>query len=595
MPSELTRAMNEAVLRRLAGERTYQRGLEYASSGRVEIVEDGLPVEALVRGTMDYRVSLSAEEGVIDYSCDCPVGDEGSFCKHCVATGVVWLALQTETGTSKHKAKQKKFTLADVEKVLLAEDKETLVRVLLEWAKADKRLRERVIVYAAKRAGSDAGVSAVHEALRKAIQVRGFVDYYEVRTYAAGVDEAIDSVGQLLQGGQAAAAIELCEFAIPLLARQMESMDDSDGETSELLGRLQDLHYRACEETRPDPEVLAGKLFHFELHSKFDEFFGAGARYAEILGSEGMAVYRRLAEEEWKKVPARTAQSGRGEWVSYFKITHIMESLAELAGNLDMLIGVLSRDLSHAYSYLRIAEACSKAGEREKALQWAERGVKDFPERTDSRLREFLANLYHGQKRHQEAMKLIWDEFLERPGVETYRILQEHAQRAEAAPEWRERAFAEVRRRIQAQSKAKPRAASFWMVPDRGHSLLVELFLHEQNAEAAWHEAQEDGCSEGLWRTLAKEREKEHPEDAVPIYLRQAEASVDTTKNSGYEDALQLLLRAAPLMTRMGKGEEFARQLALLRGKYKAKRNFIKLLDQNTAQLSAAGKAAGAG
>ena len=51
-----------------------------------------------------------------------------------------------------------------------------------------------------------------------------------------------------------------------------------------------------------------------------------------------MKVYRELAEAEWEKVPARTARHERSEWGRYFRITHIMESLAQASGDVDDLL-----------------------------------------------------------------------------------------------------------------------------------------------------------------------------------------------------------------------------------------------------------------
>lgn len=88
-----------------------------------------------------------------------------------------------------------------------------------------------------------------------------------------------------------------------------------------------------------------------------------------------------------------------------------MEALAEESGDVEALVTIKKRDLSHAYSYLQIAEVYKKAGDYDKALEWAERGVKAFSQRTDSRLRDFLANEYHRRGRHEEAMSLMWAEF----------------------------------------------------------------------------------------------------------------------------------------------------------------------------------------
>jgi hypothetical protein len=45
------------------------------------------------------------------------------------------------------------------------------------------------------------------------------------------------------------------------------------------------------------------------------------------------------------------------------------------------------------------------------------------------------------------------------------------------------------------------------------------------------------------------------------------------------------LVKAAALMQRLGQGAEFVRRLEALRATYKAKRNFIKLVEQNRKSL----------
>ena len=108
---------------------------------------------------------------------------------------------------------------------------------------------------------------------------------------------------------------------------------------------------------------------------------------------------------------------------------------------------------------------------------------------------------------------------------------------------------------------------------------MVRIFLHEKDAESAWREAKEGGCSGQLWLELAGLREREHPEDAIPIYLGQVEPLLGQKNNAAYSGAVALLRRAGALMTRLGQREDFVNHLILLRGKHKPKRNFIKLLD----------------
>jgi uncharacterized Zn finger protein len=333
VPDHLGKALNDMVLRRLAGEATYQRGLDYFSHGHVESLEDrGGNVYAVVRGSQDYAVTLSGDDGVIDYTCDCPVGSDGFFCKHCVAAALAWLnraAKPPRTG----RAKTKRVTLADARKILQAEDKDTLVRMLLDWAQDDDRLHERIILYAARRSGPETGAAAVRRAFESAVRIKDFVPYREATRWARGVHAAIDSIEQLLSDGQAAAVIDLCESAIQLLLEALQRVDDSDGHLGGLRDRVEDIHYQACEEARPNPIQLARRLFQFELHGDFDVFSGAAGQYAEILGPKGLKVYRELAEAEWEKVSVPSAQLDTSDWSRHFRITSIMESLALASGD----------------------------------------------------------------------------------------------------------------------------------------------------------------------------------------------------------------------------------------------------------------------
>ncbi len=579
VPNELLKALNDAAIRRLAGDKSYQRGRDYFLQGRVEEIEgDGEAVRASVHGSQDYTVDLRGDEGVLDYACDCPVGNDGEFCKHCVAVALAWL--QQQTRPAKPESENRKITLADAHKVLLSEDKNVIIENLIGWAESDDRLRERLIMHAARRAQPEVLVATVQQAFSKAVRVSRYIEYREMPSFVCRVDAAIDSIDELLQDGHAAGVIELCESSLRSLARAMDSVDDSDGCMSELLGRLQDIHFNACLQAKPEPVALAKRLFEWELHSDFDIFYGAVDKYSELLGPEGLRAYRRLAGKEWAKVPMRTPDSRDDERGKYFRITDIMETLTKLSGDVAEHIGVLSRDLSSAYSYLQIAEICSRAGDHDQALQWAERGAKAFPERTDSRLRELLANEYHGRNRHDEAMNLIWQDFVERPGLESYRTLKTHADENESWPHWRERALAEIRRRVTPASQSKP-ARLFWMRPE-GHSLLVQIFLYEGDADAAWSEAQQGGCRDSLWLELAAVRGKDHPEDAAPIYLRQAEDAINRANNSVYDPAVALLVKAGTLMSRMGKSKDFDSHVDSLRITYKRKRNFIKLLDKKS-------------
>lgn len=86
----------ENDLRRLAGERSFDRGLKYQDAvGSIAQLPDG--VVATVAGTDSYRVRLRDFDGRLGEDCSCPYGREGAFCKHCVAIGLRILAAAPRT------------------------------------------------------------------------------------------------------------------------------------------------------------------------------------------------------------------------------------------------------------------------------------------------------------------------------------------------------------------------------------------------------------------------------------------------------------------------------------------------------------------
>jgi hypothetical protein len=60
-------------------------------------------------------------------------------------------------------------------------------------------------------------------------------------------------------------------------------------------------------------------------------------------------------------------------------------------------------------------ELSAEAGRFDEALEWAERGLAAFPDRTDARLRDVAAREFHRAGRQSEAISLIWTQFEERP------------------------------------------------------------------------------------------------------------------------------------------------------------------------------------
>src|ERR1700691_5646133 len=84
-------SLTEADLLEAAGQRSYSRGLGYLDAV-ADLAVRGDKITASVRGTDEYIVMLTGGRGGdLIGACDCPYGQEGFFCKHCVAVGLAYL------------------------------------------------------------------------------------------------------------------------------------------------------------------------------------------------------------------------------------------------------------------------------------------------------------------------------------------------------------------------------------------------------------------------------------------------------------------------------------------------------------------------
>ncbi|NLF29529.1 MAG: hypothetical protein GX591_01435 [Planctomycetes bacterium] len=560
----------ETDLKLAADPRSWERGVEYFSARAAEVlmVRNGT-VYARVAGSgaEAYRVEVWAEGGRVHGRCTCPVGNQGVFCKHCVATALTYLDGRPGAGQ----------TGQDIRAYLEAQDKDALIDLVMDRLPWDDDLRRSLKLQAACHGRSAPDVDAYRKAIADATAVPagGRVAYLEVPRFVQRIAAVVDGVEDLLASGYAAEAVGLIEDAVARCQEAAGRLDDSDGRMGEMLHRLGTLHHAACAAARPDPADLARRLFRMELRDAFGVFAGVPEVYGEILGSEGLAVYGRQVEARWSKLaalapgddPARRYRRNR------YRLTSMMESLARRSGDVGRLAEVMSRDLASPDRFLRLARAYQRAGRPDEALRWALRGLDAFPEAPRSALEAFVADEYHRRGRHDEAMAVMWRQFQRDPDLRTYARLKEHADRAGQWPRWRPKALRAVEAAV-SDAMRRPRGAP-GPPPDR--SVLVEIYLWEDDVQSAWAEAHLGGCSESLWMRLAALREADHPADAAAIYRKRIEPLVALANNRAYAEAAALLGKLKALLARLGRRGEFDAFLADLRAAHRRKRNFIAM------------------
>jgi uncharacterized Zn finger protein len=582
MKIDLCSYLSEFTLRRLAGSQNYKRGTEYFQDSRVRsLTEKNGGITAAVQGTEKYRVQIKVDKISTDleFSCSCPAGLEGRFCQHLVAAGLQWLARQ-QGGGARHAGRKKAETLS-VPEWLARQKKTVLVDFILEHADDDDDFWNWLEMQSSVREDGTLDMERLKKGLDNAVLIDDFVDYHEAYDYFLRTEKAIEILSRLLDNGHAAQVIDLSEHALSNLEQALNSMDDSSGYMQDIVSELMDLHRSACRKTRPDRKALARRLFEYELNSDHDLFSGAAESYGDILDKEGLAEYRRLAEKAWTAVKPLDPGDKTLFDAYRYRLRGIMETLARREGDIDVLADIKKRDLTRPACFLEIAQLYLDGGRDDEAIAWAERGVRAFEKDPDMRLIDFLAEAYHRKGLSDKAMELIWASFARSPGIDRYHSLRGNAKRARQWPYWRDQAIAVIRGTLAQKKESMNRSKGPMRLYNRlDHSLLVQIFLEEDDVEAAWGEAKAGGCSEALWMQLAIRREKAHPEDSLSIYQQQIEPVINRKNNDAYHEAMKLLSKIRDLMVRLGREHEFESYLHALNSEHNRKRNFMKLLEK---------------
>ncbi|MFF4346543.1 SWIM zinc finger domain-containing protein [Streptomyces sp. NPDC001530] len=554
-----TLGFGEDDLRALAGARSFERGLGYLDAVTGLEVGDG-SITAVVHGTDVYEVELTlgGSTGISGW-CDCPYGQEGNFCKHCVAVGLTVLRQAEAIPRQRAAARARAVGLAEWLEGL---SREELVALVREQIAGDRELRRRLELRAAA-AHSDLGT--VRERVLALVDPRpfaryGYVEYADAPGYARQVGEAADALRALTSGGQAARAVGLAEEAIRALGEAYGEIDDSDGVVGQAVAAVAEAHLEACGVAHPDPERLAEWLAGHLLGDGNDATDLDPLDYADALGPSGLARLRHLATEARRRSPRGWAER------------YLMERLVKAEGDVDALVALYAGDLAPSgATHLCIAEELDAAGRVDEALAWAERGLRDTASEAhvDGRLVDYVCDRYGRAGRMAEAVAVHRDRFQVERSLAAYQQLRAAARAADCWEAERGAALAALR------EDARRERGGWYRGP-----VLIDALLDDGDLDAAWSEAAER-ADDRQWQQLADLSREARPADALAVYLRLVEPLKEPTGERVYERMARLLLDARACHRALGSEDEFTAYLAALRAELKRRRKLMTILDRH--------------
>ena len=443
-----------------------------------------------------------------------------------------------------------------------------LVRRLRSLAERDDSLRLALTAEAEAAVGS-IDLRRLKKELTAQLRVsdRSYDRRY-ARRYAAEADAALDVLASLLDAGHGVAVVELAEHCMKRLDTAIRSIDDSGGYVRAPVDRLKAIHHGACLVAELDERKLGSRLADWALaeESDWEWFLDAPTRYADVLGDEGLSVFRARIEPLWQALPPRPPSRERaGGWdPSRFKVTFLREQLAQAGGSVDELVDVLAHDLSFSRQFERIADVLEEAGREREALAWLERGNQVYSPPGEPTLRSRIIAAYLRDGQVEDAVELAAAAHESAATVRTYEELRTAA---EALGDWPARRPAALER-LRTGARFGGRTAA------------VRAQLGEGDLDGAWTDAGEGGCDESTWLELADASREARPDDAVRVYASLVNEALQVADDRHYDSVVDLLGRYRATLQLHGRAKELELQVAAIRERYARRTRLLKRMDK---------------
>ncbi|WP_350310775.1 hypothetical protein [Amycolatopsis sp. RTGN1] len=416
---------------------------------------------------------------------------------------------------------------SDLRPYLRTLDAETLADLLHAQAERDPELRHSLELRAATQSGD---VSEAHRLLDTAVTDGN-------GEYTAKVGAVLDTLQRMLDLGSRADLAPLARRTVDDISEVLEQSGDHTGDLGDRLDRAVALYARACAARPPDPEKLADWILEVE-------FDGPGrpsidlADFATALGEPGLRRIKSTVDD------VLTA-GGPGHRRDVAE--RLREQLAEVLGDVDELVAILSAKPPRRDVSLKIVRVLRAAGRHSEAIAHAARALTHDknpkppePEDETSRRRK---------------------DFDAEPDRETFAALREAAT---ADGKW-------TTQRRAALARLRELAAESTGQADE----LARVLLDDGRPDEAWRACVRFGASPELTLELAEQRAAEHPAETIPVFREHVEELIERKDPQAYQEAARRLKLLRTLHKRAESADEFTAYLAALVETHRRKTRLI--------------------
>lgn len=573
--------ISPALLKKLAGPRAYERGVDYYNNGHVEeLTIDGDKVWAEVSGTEDYRVDLVYNQRGLTGGCDCPASEGIDFCKHCVAAALALKAeLQNQAKKrSTEKPLKKSAKPADIiTQWLQQQDKNEVIRHFVAVVTNDRALKKEWLLKAEKGLGRlDKG--AIKKQITSAFPINKHIyEYPKVRAYFASAFTVMKELESPIRQLSADEQIMLIEYGFERLSQSLETVDDSGGFRYDCLDILQGLFIEAITRLECSEETRTKKLLTIALTDQYGLHGRIPSDYEELITPECLELFYQEAQQQWDVLPP-LSDSSSTKLSNYYCLESLLSDQAIRNNDYHALIAIQEKVAQHGHDYLKLAELYFAIHSYEQAQQYLNKACE-----SDSRFRdqghELQIKLYQATNRGNDAVLSQWQYFQRCTSLSAFQNLLEIARQENNKTDWKEQSVAWLWDNLEQKESYNHYYSSHSPRSDT----LIEIYMLDKTWDKAWQVVEGFRVSDHLHLELARESGKISLNDywshIFPAFKKLAINEIEQGNNKAYNNAVSILVELLQLVVGTPYLQEAKEGIAELAETYKRKRNFVSYLN----------------
>lgn len=612
MLGDWLQALSDDALTEAAGDAVFKRGQAYFAQGRVKLVKSSsddadIGAKFKVKGTQTYTTELWFEEVELGFECNCPHAYDGAFCKHMVASGLLWRSEISPNQDANEAIDQKIRAQAATENVapdkrqaaaaskraalhefISKQSTDVLAERLWAWAEESRALMGELKAWEAQsRAVQDP--TALKSVISEFLKSGGYMGPRECATYARRAEKALDVLEDLLKTSPKL-ALSASEHALRRLYKVAEKSDDSyGGEIGQLMRDVLDILLRALQAVQPAAQWVDT---WFDLLADDPWGLWRDAVVLDAASPDVQQAYSKRVAKDWQawlvsqankpatdKSKSKTAGIysasfyGRYDYQRSKLRSRYLDDLKR-QGDSQTALEVMRAHLDDAHEYCDLIDYCEALNKPREALQFAKMAYKKYP--TDHRCEDALLRCYERDGWDEEALALRRQRLEQSPTSENYLALLKAAQAAGKNPaDYRAELFDWAKQR---EAKRPPASTQrMWQSSAKNNqgndvSVRVAWLLTDKAFDEALALVQPPHvCAPELLLAIARKLTNARDPEAAPLLQRVFAVKMPMAQNP-YREVIALVIETVARMPQPARGQ----WLAWLRAEYKPKRNFTK-------------------